>query len=122
MRIVGLDHDVVEFVQQLDSSFKVRHGVSKWLHRRVCGNYLPREILRRKKRGFAVNVVDDWFRSSLAGRMNGILLDDNSLMYRYLEPPMVRRLMDEHVSGRNDNHKILFSLIVLEEWLRQYVN
>ena len=30
----------------------------------------------------------------------------------------MRRLFDEHRSGKQDNHKILFSLMVLEEWLR----
>jgi asparagine synthase (glutamine-hydrolysing) len=29
----------------------------------------------------------------------------------------VRRLFDEHASGRRDNHKVLFSLIVLEQWM-----
>jgi asparagine synthase (glutamine-hydrolysing) len=30
----------------------------------------------------------------------------------------IRQLHRDHLSGRHDNHKILFSLIVLEEWLR----
>ncbi len=50
--------------------------------------------------------------------MGRYLLDDDSLMFRFLDPEAVRRLVDEHRSGRNDNHKMLFSLIVFEEWLR----
>ena len=61
-RVPYLDRTVVEFAQRLDSHFKVRRGERKWLHRRVCEKFLPREILRRKKRGFAVNVVDAWFQ------------------------------------------------------------
>src|SRR6266404_3746632 len=65
VRIPYLDRTVVEYVQRLPAGFKVRRGSRKWLHRRVCQRYLPASILKRKKRGFAVNVVDDWFRSSL---------------------------------------------------------
>src|ERR1700742_3307301 len=64
VRVPYLDREVVEYAQQLGASFKVRHGVQKCLHRRVCQQFLPAEIMRRKKRGFAVNVVNDWFRQS----------------------------------------------------------
>ena len=39
-------------------------------------------------------------------------------MFEFLEPQAVGRLLDEHRAGRQDNHKMLFSLVVLEEWLR----
>jgi asparagine synthase (glutamine-hydrolysing) len=39
-------------------------------------------------------------------------------MFKFLKPDAVRRLLDEHRSGQRDNHKILFSLVVFEEWLR----
>ena len=44
--------------------------------------------------------------------------DGQSRMYQYLSRPAVQALFHEHSSGRSDNHKILFSLIVFEEWLR----
>ena len=61
VRVPYLDRTVVEYVQRLDASFKIRNGTRKWLHRQVCQNYLPPRILKRKKRGFAVNVVDNGF-------------------------------------------------------------
>jgi asparagine synthase (glutamine-hydrolysing) len=117
-RVPYLDRDVVEYVQRLDARFKVRNGSRKWLHRRVCRQFLPREIVQRKKRGFAVNVVDDWFHDALRGKIKGYLLDDQSLMYEFLQPDVVHRLLGEHASGRQDNHKVLFSIVVFEQWLR----
>ena len=35
-RVPYLDRTVVEYVQRLDASFKIRHGTRKWLHRQVC--------------------------------------------------------------------------------------
>jgi len=118
VRVPFLDKEVIEYAQRLPASFKVRFGQRKWLHRRVAEKFLPREILRRKKRGFAVNVVDQWFHESVTGGLGNFLLDGDSMMYQFLELGVVRRLLDEHRTGRHDNHKILFSLIVFEQWLR----
>jgi hypothetical protein len=30
----------------------------------------------------------------------------------------VRKLLKAHQSGRQDNHKLLFSLVMFEQWLR----
>lgn len=121
VRVPYLDKEVIDYAQRLPASFKVRHGQRKWLHRRVCEKFLPAEVLNRKKRGFAVNVVDQWFDGSMKSKLASYLLDDASLMYEYLDPKAVGRLLEEHRSGRRDNHKMLFSLIVLEEWLRTQV-
>ncbi|HUA38731.1 MAG TPA: asparagine synthase (glutamine-hydrolyzing) [Candidatus Sulfopaludibacter sp.] len=117
-RVPYLDRTVVEYVQRLDATFKVRRGERKWLHRRVCTKLLPRVILQRKKRGFAVNVVDEWFNNTARGKMIDLLLDEKSLMFSLLDPKPVRKLLAEHQSRRHNRHKLLFSLIMLEEWLR----
>jgi asparagine synthase (glutamine-hydrolysing) len=117
-RVPYLDRTVVEYVQRLSANFKVRNGTRKWLHRQVCQSYLPRQILNRKKRGFAVNVVDDWFRSSMGGQIPAMLLDQNALLFDLLEPEPVAELLKAHRSGRQDNHKLLFSLVMLEQWLQ----
>jgi len=118
VRVPYLDRTVVEYVQRLDASFKVRNGSRKWLHRRVCERYLPSFILKRKKRGFAVNVVDQWFRSALTGDLANMLLDGDSTMFELLKPQPVRKLFEAHRLGRQDNHKLLFSLVMFEQWLR----
>jgi asparagine synthase (glutamine-hydrolysing) len=119
-RVPYLDHEVIEYVERLKSTFKVRNGERKWLHRRVCRRLLPRECVRRKKRGFSSTAVDHWFRTSLTTMMDGILLDDSALMYQYLNPAPVKKLYHDHQRGISNNHKILFSLVFFEQWLRTY--
>lgn len=120
LRVPFIDKEIVEYAERLPANFKVRNGSRKWLHRRVCRTYLPDSILKRRKRGFAVNVVDDWFRDSIDNRMADTLLDSGSKIYQYLRPSRVRALFDLHASGRQDNHKILFSLVLFEQWLRAH--
>jgi asparagine synthase (glutamine-hydrolysing) len=118
VRVPYLDRTVVEYAQRLDARFKIRNGAGKWLHRRVCHRFLDPRILKRKKRGFAVNVVDSWFNSSLQGELPEMLLDESSLMFDLLKPKSVRTLLEGHRSGQQDNHKLLFSLVMFEQWLR----
>ena len=119
VRVPYLDRTIVEYVQRLGVNFKIRNGNRKWLHREVCQSYLPPRILKRKKRGFAVNVVDDWFRSSLRSGLPEMLLDKSSMLFGFLEPKAVQKLLAGHKFGRQDNHKLLFSLVMFEQWLRQ---
>src|SRR5438093_10585073 len=103
VRVPYLDRTVVEYVQRLGANLKVRKGARKWLHRQVCRNYLPRRVLKRKKRGFAVNVVDQWFHSSLKGQLPEMLMDRNYLMFELLNPEPVRKIVEAHRSRRQDN-------------------
>ncbi len=118
VRVPYLDGEVVAFAQRLPAAFKIRRGQRKWLHRRVCERFLPAEILRRKKRGFSVKAVDDWFQGPMSSELASCLLEGDSLIFKYLEPRAVSRLLAEHRSRRRDNHKVLYSLVVLEAWLR----
>jgi len=117
VRVPYLDHEVVEYAERLSASFKVRWGSGKWLHRRVCTNFLPKEVVRRRKIAFATP-VDEWFRDSLDGKVDDALLGKDSLIYNFLRSQAVQQLVMDHRSGRHDNHKVLFSLVALEEWLR----
>ena len=118
LRVPFVDKEIVEFVERLPANLKVRNGSRKWLHRQVCRKFLPESIVKRRKRGFADNVVDEWFRGAMDGKMAEVFQDNDSKIYQYLRPAAVRELFEQHASGRNDNHKIIFSLIVFEEWLR----
>jgi asparagine synthase (glutamine-hydrolysing) len=120
VRVPYLDREVVQYVESLPAHFKVRTGTQKWLHRHVCQDFLPKRILRRRKRGFATNVVDEWFRDSSSKKMEGFLLDTKSLMYQFLRPQTVQKILQDHISNKNDNYKILSSLVIFEQWLRLF--
>jgi asparagine synthase (glutamine-hydrolysing) len=118
-RVPFLDREIVEYVERLPARMKVRGRTQKWIHRMLGKKLLPASIIQRKKKGFAVNVVDGWFRQTVRGKMAELLCDPESLLYGYLQPAHVQRMLKDHQAGREDYHKILFSLVFFEEWLRQ---
>lgn len=58
-------------------------------------------------------------KESLSSEFENILLDESSHTYEFLKPNEVQSLYKAHTDGKADNHKILFSLIVLEKWMRE---
>ncbi len=118
LRVPYLDKEIVEYVEKLPASYKIRWGNRKFIHKEVCKNYLPAEIINRKKRAFGTNVVDEWFQNSVDGKFNDYIADPHSLMYKYLNHSSVRDLLISHRAQQSDNYKILFSIVVFEEWLR----
>ncbi len=120
LRVPYLDKEIVEYAEKLPASYKIRLGKRKWLHKQVCKDYLPNEIINRKKRAFGINVVDEWFRNTVDGKLNNYITDTQSLMYRFFNYGSVQSLLKSHRNNQQDNYKILFSMAVFEEWLRIY--
>jgi asparagine synthase (glutamine-hydrolysing) len=54
----------------------------------------------------------------MSKKLDETLMDSQSMLYRYLRPAAVQAMVQQHRSGRSDYHKVLFSLVVFEEWLR----
>ncbi len=118
VRVPYLDVDVIEYVETLPSRYKIALHRGKRLQRKICASHLPPEVITRRKKGFAVNVVDEWFRSAFAGHMPDLLRDPQSHLFEFLDPAPTARLLEQHQRGQRNNYRILFSLVLLEEWLR----
>jgi asparagine synthase (glutamine-hydrolysing) len=116
-----LDHRVVEFAARLPRRMKLRGLVQKHLLKRVMQGVLPEPILRRKKMGFGVP-IDHWLRGELREMAYDVLLAPRALSRGYFRADALRRLLDEHASGRAFHHHRLWSLLMLELWQRMFVD
>ena len=54
MRVPYLDYRLVEFVEKLPVSMKLRGLPGKYLHKKAIEKWLPRRIIDQKKKGFAI--------------------------------------------------------------------
>jgi asparagine synthase (glutamine-hydrolysing) len=118
VRVPFLDHEIVEYVERLSSSFKVRNGSRKWLHRRLCRHFLPKQVTVRPKIGFETPSAD-WLRSGTGGSSADYLRDPQSRIYEFLNHERVSALLCEHRNGSSQSSNLLFSLVALEVWLRE---
>jgi asparagine synthase (glutamine-hydrolysing) len=117
-----LDHELMEFAAALPASMKLRGLQKKVILRDALRDaWLPSEILDRPKMGFGVPIVD-WFQNELRGYVEDVLFDPETRARGYFNEPYVRRLLDRHVAGAEDNAYKLWALLVLELWHREFVD
>jgi len=118
-RVPFLDHALAEFVSTLPDRFRVRGLRGKWILRQAAGQLLPERILRRPKVGFRVP-VNLWFRGEMREFLRDHLQGASSMIRAYFNPHALDQVMAEHFDGRQNNEKLLWSLLNLEIWHRRY--
>lgn len=112
-----MDHPLVEWVATLPSHFKLRGNNGKAFFKKAMEPRLPDDVLYRPKMGFAVPLAR-WFRGPLRERMRSALLEGPMLDTGWFEPAVVRRLVEQHESGRSDHSTPLWTLLMFDAFLR----
>jgi asparagine synthase (glutamine-hydrolysing) len=114
-RVPFCDPVVANFAHGLPSRYKVRGFRKKVLLRRAAAPLLPRSIVQGKKRGFSIPAAS-WLRGDLKSLVRETLNADTVRRQGYFEPRVVERLVDEHVSGREDLSRQLWGLLAFTLW------
>lgn len=116
-----LDFRVVEFAISLPRKLNFRRYRGKRLLRAAFGELLPPEIWERSKMGFGVP-LDHWFRNELRDLAHDTLLDSSTLGRNMFRREAVESLLHEHVTGTFDHSYRLWNLLVLELWMRRWLD
>ncbi|MBI2415263.1 MAG: asparagine synthase (glutamine-hydrolyzing) [Candidatus Kerfeldbacteria bacterium] len=114
-----LDHELLELTAQIPSLLKIKNGETKYIFKKALEPMLPREILYRPKMGFGVPLVH-WFRGELKDYMYDTILDGKLLQQGWFDRNRVKQLLDTHATTDRDYANHIWSLIMLEHWLRTW--
>lgn len=118
-RMPFMDVELARLVARFPDRFLVGHPKGKAILRAATAEVLPPAILNRKKVGFRVP-FDLWLRGPVRERLGDLLESKESETRRILNGVEIDRLMDEHVAGRTNHEKILWTLCNLELFLRTF--
>jgi asparagine synthase (glutamine-hydrolysing) len=118
-RVPLLNNDFVAYATALPLNMKLRGLRSKFLLKRALRGILPERILNRPKKGFGIPVAE-WFRGPLKEQMLSVLSPDRIAREGFFEAPAVSKLISEHLAGRRDNRKQLWTLFAFELWHEGY--
>ncbi len=121
LRVPFLDHRLVELGGRIPPRHRIKGWTTKHVLKKAMEPYLPREILYRGKMGFPTPLAR-MFAGELRPYVREVLDSDRSLSRGYFRPEVVRSLVAEHESGAADHHRVLWQLLVLEEWHRTFVD
>ena len=83
--------------------------------------YVPEQITNQVKQGFS-GPDASWFRGDSIDYVRRVVHNDDAAMYEYLNPAVVRRLVDDHLEGRENRRLLLWSLLTMEHWCRTFLD
>src|SRR5205814_7664497 len=108
-----LERALVEAATAMPASWKVGRVATKRVLMEALRGVVPEEVLKRRKRGFAVPVsraLEGPLGERLRERLRGSFARDR------LDPAYASSLLDDHVAGRADHGRRLYALLALLEW------
>jgi asparagine synthase (glutamine-hydrolysing) len=119
-RVPFLDPMVTNFALALPSRHKVRGLRKKVLLRKAVAPLIPSPLLRRRKRGFSIPAAA-WLRGELEPFARDTLAESTLRRQGFFEPPTVRRILDDHGSGKEDLSRQLWGLLAFTLWHERHV-
>ncbi|MFP4162759.1 MAG: asparagine synthase (glutamine-hydrolyzing) [Chitinispirillaceae bacterium] len=107
-----LDVELAEFVRRIPSGYKFRNGQSKYILKKALESVLPRDIIKRKKKGFGVP-LGRWFKERTLGIRNDNpgTTDENFKQKRYVS----------HLRGKSDERAFLWNYRLLQQLFQRKV-
>jgi asparagine synthase (glutamine-hydrolysing) len=116
-----LDQKLLEFAASIPSALKLRGLTTKYILKKALIGQIPLEIIHRKKHGFGVP-IGRWFRTDLKDYVGEVLLSSRALRRGYFKEEILRKLVDDHQSGRRDHGHQLWSLLTFEIWHQVFID
>ncbi|HWM92312.1 MAG TPA: asparagine synthase (glutamine-hydrolyzing) [Thermoanaerobaculia bacterium] len=121
LRVPFLDHRVVELGGRIPPRYRIKGWTTKHILKKAMEKHLPREILHRGKMGFPTPLAR-MFQGEMRSYVADVLESDRHLDRGYFRPEVVRGLVSGHMEGKQDHHRVLWQLLVLEEWHRKFID
>jgi asparagine synthase (glutamine-hydrolysing) len=110
-----LDTRIVALACRIPPSLRLRGLEAKHLLKRAMRGLLPDETIDRKKKGFGMP-IGAWLRGELRSLLEDELSASRITQGGLFDARAVRRLVDEHVAGKADHRKPLWSLLAFQMW------
>jgi asparagine synthase (glutamine-hydrolysing) len=114
------DHRLVEFCVALESGYKIKNGVSKYILRQSLSNKLPHKVLARSdKKGFTAP-SEIWMKNELKGRITEIFSSPEFKRRGYLDQSAVLKEFNLHCKGQKNLRAAIWSWVNLELWFKEF--
>ena len=121
LRVPFLDHRFLELAASMPSKYRNKNYESKYILKKAMEPYLDKNILYRKKQGFPTPLAI-MFQGELKEYVENIIDSEIAHQRGYFNQKEVKKLLNEHSNGTQDHHKILWQLLVLELWHREFID
>ncbi len=115
-----LDHRIIEFVSRLPVSYKLNGSVKKYLLKEIAYKYIPKELLDRPKKGFAIP-ISDWFRNDL-NEMLICQLDSLEIKNQGIfDTTFINDKMNQYLKGNDQTWEFIWFMYCFQSWYKKWM-
>jgi asparagine synthase (glutamine-hydrolysing) len=142
-RVPFLDNDLVDFAMRVPVRYKLRNlhqvvrlnenepgpkteryfnqtGDGKLLLRKALSGHVPKQYTGAAKQGFSAPDAS-WFKGESIDYIRNLFGDRRALIYEFIRPDTVGRLLEDHFEGRENRRLLIWSLVSFEWWCRTFL-
>ncbi len=112
-----MDHELVEWLATLSSSYKIRGQEGKYLLKKSMEPHLPSDVLYRPKMGFSIPLAR-WFRGPLKGRVQESILGSRLADTNWFNRSYLEELVRDHNNSIRDYSASIWTILMFEAFLR----
>jgi len=113
-----LDHVFMEYAAKIPSNLKLKGLEGKYIFKKALKNYLPDEILYRKKMGFGVPILE-WMKGDLKEYTRALVLEGDASQ-TYLNIPHLAKIWKEHQKGIRNWSTELWIVMMFNLWHQKF--
>ena len=121
VRVPLLNHRLAEYVAEVPHQLKLHGLQTKFLLKKAMADTLPKEIVRRPKKGFNAP-VGYWINGSLKELVRDQLSSEKITREGFFDAAYIQKLVKEHADGERDHRKLIWTLLVFELWHDKYAS
>lgn len=114
-----LDYTLVEWANSLPNHLKLKGFNPKYLLKELMRSRLPKEIIKRSKKGFSVP-LGDWFRADLKNLFLSLATRQNVEKTGILNYNYISELFQEHIGSKENYGQKLWSILVFLLWQNNF--
>lgn len=118
LRVPYLDREVASLSETIPDSLKYKDGQTKHILRQAFAPILPQTTAARKKLGFPTP-VKHWLKKK-PDEISRIIRN-NKYVSEYMDADAISKLFSDHASGKADNSRKIYILLMLSLWYNQYI-
>lgn len=118
LRVPFLDHVFAEDTFKIPGGLKLKNGQAKYIFKKAFQGILPDSILQSPKKGFTMP-LKKWFKGDLFEFTNDNLTATDSPLKDFIKADALDRILRENRFSENDFSDKIWSLLILDFWLRK---
>lgn len=114
-----LDHEILNYCFSINNKFIFNRNSGKHLLKDILSAYIPRNLISKKKKGFAVP-ISEWLNHELLEWSNDYLTEDMCKKHNFFNYQEVEKIKKERNETISSNYNKIWTIVQFNKWYSEF--